>query len=309
MKRPAKGGKERPAKKPRTLQPIGHVVREDQHVFISLQGSSERVGELFEGGHSVVFIRSSVATSKTTLAEHLARQFPDKCVMVPFTGAGEDSVWERRTVGDESEDHRRLGRGFGAGGKTKPDLGLRRGSHACFLTKAMHSTFEEQHRLRTKGLAFFSRREASSNQQIVATPAESTQKFMWTPPLSHTSELQEQMKQAGVMLDQKSIQFFIQFCGAHRGTFIAAMYWVKSKQTSGESWDFKKTVGSVRNSNSNGGWACSDAEILSTLKGSHAVKVKGRYSCVRALVCRATPIRQDIRRELIVRALSKMVGS
>ena len=68
MKRPAEDGEEPPVKKLRTLQLTGHVAQEDQHVFISLQGSSEKVGKLFEGGHSVVFIRSGVATGKTTLA-------------------------------------------------------------------------------------------------------------------------------------------------------------------------------------------------------------------------------------------------
>ena len=98
MKRPAEDGEEPPVKKLRTLQPIGHVAQEDQHVFISLQGSSEKVGKLFEGGHSVVFIRSGVATGKTTLAEHLARQFPDKYVMVPSMDAGKSDVWRGGTI-------------------------------------------------------------------------------------------------------------------------------------------------------------------------------------------------------------------
>ncbi|CAE7820211.1 unnamed protein product, partial [Symbiodinium necroappetens] len=98
MKRPAKGGKERPAKKPRTLPPIGQVAEDNYHVFISLQESSERVGKLFEDRHSVVFIRGGVATGKTTFAEHLAGQFPDKYVMVPFTNAGEESAWQLGTV-------------------------------------------------------------------------------------------------------------------------------------------------------------------------------------------------------------------
>ena len=46
----------------------------------------------------MVFIRAGVATGKTTLAAHLARQFPNKYIMVPFTGAGEESAWEMGTV-------------------------------------------------------------------------------------------------------------------------------------------------------------------------------------------------------------------
>ena len=85
---------------------------------------------------------------------------------------------------------------------------------------------------------------------------------MWAPPLIYTNELETQLREAGVRLDQKSIEFFIQFCGGHRGIFIAAMHWVQSKQTSGDSRDFKETAGFVRNSHGDGRWDCSDAEIL-----------------------------------------------
>ena len=108
--------------------------------------------------------------------------------------------------------------------------------------------------------------------------------------------------------DRESIEFFIQFCGGHRGIFIAAMHWVKSNQTSGESWNVNKTVGVVRNSYSHGQWDCSDTEILGALKESRAVKVNGRYSSVEhtpkefvELLCAgARPIGQDIRRELTI---------
>ena len=131
---------------------------------------------------------------------------------------------------------------------------------------------------------------------------------MWTPPLSYKSDLQEQLKEAGVRLDRESIEFFVQFCGGHRGIFIAAMHWVKSNQTNGESWNVNKTVGVVRNSYSHGQWDCSDTEILGALKESRAVKVNGRYSSVEhtpkefvELLCAgARPIGQDIRRELTI---------
>ena len=64
---------------------------------------------MFEGGHSVVVICGGVATRKTTLAEHLARQFPEKYVNVPFTGEGKKPCWvmgiveavEQRTLAAE----------------------------------------------------------------------------------------------------------------------------------------------------------------------------------------------------------------
>ena len=316
MKRPAKGGKERPAKKPRTLQPIGQVAREDQHVFISLQGSSERVGELFEGGHSVVFIRSGVATGKTTWAEHLARQF-DKYVMVPFTGAGKQAAWQLGTV--EAIEK--------ATGQTinKDDLAFRNAlklaanesltlvydeAHTLFASSDLCSAlFKGDTEHRPKLLLFSASGDASVSENLTAsTPGEITQKFMWAPPLIYTNELETQLREAGVRLDQKSIEFFIQFCGGHRGIFIAAMHWVQSKQTSGESWDFKETAGFVRNSHGDGRWDCSDAEILGALRESRAVKVNGRYSSVEntpkefvELLCGgARTIGHDIRRELAI---------
>ncbi|CAE7438548.1 unnamed protein product, partial [Symbiodinium sp. CCMP2456] len=86
------------------------------------------------------------------------------------------------------------------------------------------------------------------------------------------------------------------------------MHWVQSKQTSGESWAFKQTVGFVRNSHGNGEWGCDDAEILGALKKSRAVKVNGRYSSVEntpkefvELLCGgARHIGQDIRKELAI---------
>ena len=87
------------AKKHRRLPPLSETACPDEHVFISLDGYDAKVKTLFdkEGG-KVVFIRAGVATGKTTLAAHLARQFPNKYIMVPFTEAGEESAWQTRTV-------------------------------------------------------------------------------------------------------------------------------------------------------------------------------------------------------------------
>jgi len=162
MKRPAEDGEELTAKRPRTLPPIGHVAQENHHVFISLQGSSERVGKLFEGRHSVVFIRGGVATGKTTLAEHLAGQFPDKYVMVPFTNAGEESAWERRTVEAivkatrQNVNTDQLDVALELAANANLTLVYDEAHTLFFLTKAMHGTVQEQRRLSTKGFAFLS---------------------------------------------------------------------------------------------------------------------------------------------------------
>ena len=143
----------------------------------------------------------------------------------------------------------------------------------------------------------------------MSTPGEITQKYMWTPPLNSTSELREQLKEAGVRLDQKSIKFFIQFCGGHRGIFIAAMRWVQSKQRSGIShWAFPQTVGFVRNSYDGGDWDCARTEILGYLRESRAVRVNGLYKDVSnvprefaELLCKgSTTLPQHVRRDLTI---------
>jgi len=75
------------AKKHRRLPPLSETACPDEHVFISLDGYDAKVETLFdkEGG-------KVVSTGKTTLAAHLARQFPNKYIMVPFTEAGEESA-------------------------------------------------------------------------------------------------------------------------------------------------------------------------------------------------------------------------
>ena len=317
MKRPAGDGAELPAKKPRLLPAIGQVAEEDHHVFISLEGYAEKVGKLFEGGHSVVFIRSGVATGKTTLAEHLARQF-DKYVMVPFTGAGEEAAWQLGTVeAIEKATSRTI---------NKDDLAFRNAlklaanesltlvydeAHTLFSSRMLYTAlFKSSEHFRPRVLLFSASGDASTASKLnVATPVEITQKFMWTPPLSYTKELETQLKEAGVRLDQKSIEFCIRFCGGHRGIFIAAMHWVQSKQTSGESWDFKKTVGSVRNSYGTGDWNCADNEILGHLRESRAVRVNGFYKDVNTvprefaeLLCKGSTTlpQQQVRRDLTI---------
>ena len=319
MKRPAGDGAELPAKKPRLLPAIGQVAEEDHHVFISLEGYAEKVGKLFEGGHSVVFIRSGVATGKTTLAEELARQSP-QYVNVPFTGGGKQSSWEMRTVeAIEKSTDKRINRdelAFGNALKVAADRNLilvYDEAHTLFASRtAMLSPLQEQWSTIDQRVLLFSaseRRFQCIKALIVSTPGEITQKYMWTPPLSYTKELETQLKEAGVRLDQKSIEFCIRFCGGHRGIFIAAMHWVQSKQTSGESWDFKKTVGSVRNSYGTGDWNCADNEILGHLRESRAVRVNGFYKDVNTvprefaeLLCKGSTTlpQQQVRRDLTI---------
>ena len=315
MKTPAKSEVGTPAKKLRILPPLNKAADPQNHVFLSLTDCDKKLDKLFEGDNDFVFIRGGVATGKTTLAAHLARQFPNKYIMVPFTGAGEESAWEMGTVDAIAEATNQT---------IKNDLAFRNAlilaaerkltlvydeAHTLFASQELCTAlFKSSDGYRPKVLLFSASGEASSKQQLVATPVEISQKFMWTAPFSYTTDLGDQLKAAGVQLDKESIEFFIHFCGGHRGIFIAAMHWVQSKQRSGESWSFTTTVGSVRNSHGNGDWDCSDAEILGALKKSRAVKVNGQYSNVEntpkefvELLCGgARPIRQDMRKELAI---------
>ena len=315
MKTPAKSEVGTPAKKLRILPPLNKAADPQNHVFLSLTDCDKKLDKLFEGDNDFVFIRGGVATGKTTLAAHLARQFPNKYIMVPFTGAGEESAWEMGTVDAIAEATNQT---------IKNDLAFRNAlilaaerkltlvydeAHTLFASQELCTAlFKSSDGYRPKVLLFSASGEASSKQQLVATPVEISQKFMWTAPFSYTTDLGDQLKAAGVWLDKESIEFFIHFCGGHRGIFIAAMHWVQSKQRRGESWSLTTTVGSVRNSHGNGDWDCTDAEILGALKKSRAVKVNGQYSAVEntpkefvELLCGgARPIRQDMRKELAI---------
>ena len=228
--------------KRRILPPLSKAADPQNHVFISLADYDQKIDhQLFEGGHDAVFIRGGVAIGKTTLAEHLAREFPQKYVNVPFSGKGTD--WEMSTVeaveeaiamkidrdGSEFKNARKLAK--------ENDLTLVYDeAHTLFSSPVLCAALFKSHTAyKPKLLLFSASGDASTASTLIVSQVEIVQKYMWTPPLSSTLELEEQLEEAGVGLDQKSIKFFMQFCGGHRGIFIAAMRWVQSKQRSGIS--------------------------------------------------------------------------
>ena len=304
--------------KRRILPPLSDPADPQKHVFLSLTDYDKKIDKLFEGDDKVVFIRGGVAIGKTTLAEHLAREFPQKYVNVPFTDAGLTPVWKMRTVealekaiGKKTA---RDGLEFGNALQLARDNNLTLvydEAHTLFSSPELCSAlFKSSTAYKPKILLFSASGDASTaSTLIVSTPGEIPQKYMWTPPLNSTSELREQLKEAGVRLDQKSIKFFIQFCGGHRGIFIAAMRWVQSKQRSGISrWAFPQTVGFVRNSYDGGDWDCARTEILGYLRESRAVRVNGLYKDVSnvprefaELLCKgSTTLPQHVRRDLTI---------
>ena len=304
--------------KRRILPPLSNPADPQRHVFLSLTDYDKKIDKLFEGDDKVVFIRGGVAIGKTTLAEHLAREFPQKYVNVPFTDAGIGIVWTIRTIeAIEKATDKKIDRDDSALGNA---LKLARDNNLTLVYDEAHTLFANQRlcsalfksstAYKPKILLFSASGDASTaSNLIVSTPGEITQKYMWTPRLNSTSELQVQLEEAGVRLDQKSIKFFIQFCGGHRGIFIAAMRWVQSKQRSGISrWAFRQTVGFVRNSYDGGDWNCANTEILGYLRESRAVRVGGLYKDVSnvprefaELLCKgSTTLPQHVRRDLTI---------
>ena len=276
--------------KRRILPPLSDSADPQKHVFLSLTDYDKKIDKLFEGDDKVVFIRGGVAIGKTTLVEHLAREFPQKYVNVPFTDAGQPTAWKMGTV---EALEKAIGKKTARDGlEFRNALKLARDNNLTLVYDEAHTLFSSPElcsalfksstAYKPKVLLFSASGDASTaSTLIVSTPGEITQKYMWTPPLNSTSELQVQLEEAGVRLDQKSIKFFMQFCGGHRGIFIAAMRWVQSKQRSGISrWAFRQTVGFVRNSYDGGDWNCADTEILGYLRESRAVRVNGLYKDV-----------------------------
>ena len=307
----------RPQKR-RILPPLSDPADPENHVFISLTDYDKKIDKLFEGDDKVVFIRGGVAIGKTTLAEHLAREFPQKYVNVPFTDGGLAHAWRMGTV---EALEKAIGKKTARDGlEFRNALQLARDNNLTLVYDEAHTLFtspqlcsalfKSSTAYKPKILLFSASGDASTPSTLtVSTPGEITQKYMWTPPLNFTSELQEQLKEAGVRLDQKSIEFFMQFCGGHRGIFIAAMRWVQSKQRSGLSrWAFRQTVGFVRNSYDGGDWDCARTEILGYLRESRAVRVNGLYIDVSKvprefaeLLCKgSTTLPQHVRRDLTI---------
>ena len=275
----------------------------------------DNIGKLFDGGHSVVFIRGGVAIGKTTLAEHLGRS--EKYVNVPFTEHGLDDAWRVSTVEAVEQATGKVdrdGSAFRNALKQAKDNNLTLiydEAHTLFLSPDLCSAlFKASIHYRPRVLLFSASGDASNTSGLaMTTPSEITQKLMWKPPLPCSLDLKRQLEESGVKLDEESIDFFASFCGGHRGIFIAAMHWVKSKQNAVDSWSLRKTVGCVRNSYNEGSWNCADTELLGFVRSSRAVRINGRFHAVGhipqefvELLCKgACSIAEtDVRRELTV---------
>ena len=111
--------------------------------------------------------------------------------MVPFTEAREESAWQTRTVeaikkstGDKfNRDELTFGQALQLAAENDRIL-VYDEAHTLFPSQKLCTTlFRSSDGYRPKVLLFSASGEASSKQQLVATPVEISQKFMWTAPL------------------------------------------------------------------------------------------------------------------------------
>lgn len=247
-----------------------------KHVFIPLCDIDENIRCLFRG-EQAVFVRAGVASGKSTAAEHLGNTFPKQFVKVAFTD-GTEVEWRKDLLQ--------------AIQKSCPDFRCEKGSEACLADALKHVSgtgltlvLDEAHTIfaanslctllfkrdppnRPKVLLFSAAGEAASTTgELVATPSELTQKYMWTPPMPNASVLKAPLAKADIKLSVESIEFFLRFCGGHRGIFIAAMHWVlkrQGKEPEGRAeWNLGTTVGKVRSSFGEEDW--SEEQILGVL--------------------------------------------
>ena len=179
---------------------IGGDVLPDQHVDLPLSDYDDKI-EHFEQ-LMVVFMRGGVAICKTTLARALALEY-NSHLDGPLAFALRTAREQNPTLVFD-ECHTIFPRAKLTSALTKNGFGSR--VKVLFLSSSGDG--------------------ASSLSTSVATPVEITHKFIWTPPLSYSPDLEQQLEEAGVQLDQESIQLFVRFWACHRSIFIAAMQWV-----------------------------------------------------------------------------------
>ncbi|CAK9057529.1 unnamed protein product [Durusdinium trenchii] len=269
--------------KKRQLPPLTSPANPEEHVFIPLEGYGQKIEDLFEE-QEFVFVRGGVAVGKSTMAIHLARQFPETFVCVPFASAAQET-W----IANINEAVRSA-TGTAKLQETSPLLCLQTAlqlaadnklilvldeAHTIFsLPRLCESLFKSARH--PKLLLFSASGEGKRSGDV--TPSEIKQKFFWTPPVPETDALDDlvtELKEADVQLCTESVAFFLKFCGGHRSIFVAAMMWVKKMQ-GGTSWAFSQTVAKVRDSIGQGSWAT--GTILGALAESRGVKVNGDYS-------------------------------
>ena len=261
------------------LPPLTSPANPEDHVFIPLEDYGAKIKKLFHG-QEFVFIRGGVGVGKSTLRLHLARQNRQTFVSVPFQN-GEEASWRANIVRSVQEA---TNQNVTTGDTQLQDaLALAAAKGLILVLDEAHTIFSVDNLVTSllKGeqrprLVLFSASGEASAGMMSTTPSEITQKFFWTPTIPEVDgHFISQLQQAGVRLDEDSVEFFMKFCAGHRSIFMAAMNWVKEKQN-GSRWEFKQTVTEVRESMGANSWWVSGG-ILEGLAASRGVKVNGKF--------------------------------
>ena len=264
----------------RMLPPLTTPAHPKAHVFIPFKNYGRKIQYLFQG-QDFLFIRGGVGVGKTTLRFHLAREYPERFVSVPFSSASEQIWTENIIEAVENATQTKL-RGT-LEKRLKDALPLAAGRDLILVLDEAHTIFESQSLCtllfksdkRPKLLLLSASGEANATMSWT-TPAEIKQKVFWTPPVPEAlDDLIKQLEEADVRLDQSSAEFFWKVCGGHRSIFIAAMTWVREEQK-GDSWDFRTVVSKVKDSSATRDWSAKGT-FLGALAVSRGVKVNGKY--------------------------------
>ena len=259
------------------LPPLTSPANPEDHVFIPLEEYGAKIEDLFQG-EEFVFIRGGVGVGKSTLGQHLGREHPDRFVSVHF-GDGEYDSWCKNIVeGIKAATAKEVNK---SDTQLEDALGLAKEGDRILVLDEAHTIFNLE-RIRTLLLkssvhpkVLFLSASGEGSASSPTTPSEIVRKFFWTPAIPEVdNHFIRQLEQAGVCLDEDSIEFFMKFCGGHRSIFMAAMKWVREKQN-GVGWNYSQAVTNVRKSMF-GNWLESGS-ILNELAQSRAVKVNGQF--------------------------------
>ena len=217
------------------LPPLTSPANPEDHVFIPLEDYGTKIEDLFQG-QEFVFIRGGVGVGKSTLRLHLARQNRQTFVSVPFQN-GEEASWRANIVRSVQEA---TNQNVTTGDTQLQDaLALAAAKSLILVLDEAHTIFSVDNLVTSllKGeqrprLVLFSASGEASAGMMSTTPSEITQKFFWTPTIPEVDgHFISQLEQAGVRLNEDSVEFFMKFCGGHRSIFMAAMNWVKKNRT------------------------------------------------------------------------------
>ena len=254
-------------------------------VFIPLNETMQKLEGLLQG-ERVVFLRSGVATGKSTLAKFLCQKQPTKYLAVHAPAPADATIFEaweakmRAAVGEHKSDVEAMVRQI----YYNEQVLVFDECHLLFACPAFYQQFLKTPIYLQRCPMALLLSAASETQdvpgQTYTTPVEITAKYMWTPPIPQANELVDQLAEADVFLSQDAIAFFMSFCAGHRGLFIRSMEWVQEKQSMDNTcWDLARALGEVSQAWDTDSWTeTPDESLMGKLQTVRAIRVNGGYS-------------------------------